>query len=728
MIGINSVLIVGGYGTLTRELVNKLNKEGWRIFTLVSDPFASKPAYVFEQYRFGYESDNMNDILASCRPDVILFTGAYDPSFTWTANHEVQDSCLFIAGLNNLLICAREQGTRHFVYLSSDCVYQDSHPQNIHEEIKPSPSSIKAITIAQGEALAIAMGSHSSLEVTVARVASMYFIPQNHSECRDPLTLLCLDALIRGRVKVNAQIVYAPLYIGDAVHALFLLFSVPLRRHHIYHISSEQEITAASAAQIIEAASARPVTVIDETKGLKKRTVLSGRRFAEEFDFQARTAPVESIPRIVLYMEGHRRQFDTPRRQGGLFLGWLGGTRKALAQLFPFVECVAVFFVFFIADSFAAGVPYLQGVNFYLLFVLLFAVIRGRVLAIVAFALATGGHFYQQMCVRGALDLVTGVDIYIWVAELFLVGIVAGHLRDRLVQLRQEKEEEHNFLTNRIKNISFINDTNTKMKNYFQEKVINSNESIGWFYDIISQLDQAGSAEVIFIASDFISRVMDCKNVAIYRVSDGSYCRLMASTTPRARSLGKSIYMKERQEFFQLLKDGQVFINRALDKDLPSMASALADTEGRMRVIFFLWDLPYERKTLYHTNTLKLLGSLVNNAMFRAANYLEAIASTRLVPGTRILQEDAFVEMWSIYERTSSKQLIEYSMLQVPAGGLPLAEWSEKLGSLLRQEDIIGLLPGQNLGILLTNTPAGEAEPILNRMKAAGIAVSLAAE
>lgn len=728
MFGIISVLIVSNYGTFTEGLINKLNKEGRRIFTLIGDKFATKPDKVFEQYRFSYESDSINEILAGCRPDIIIFAGVYDPFFTWTERTEAQDSRTFIIGLNNLLMGARDQGIRHFVYLSSECVFQDSYTGDIAEITVPSPSSIKATTVAQGEALVSEMGRFSSLEVTVVRVGDMYFIPKERSECRDPYTLLCLEALNEKSIRVNAEILRSPLYIGDVIHALFLLISAPKRKHRVYHISSEQEVTELDVARVIEAASAEPVTVIEEFTESAKRTVLSGRRFAEEFDFQVRMDYTEAIPRIVSHMENHHRQFDlVGGRKWTLPVLWKKAG-ETLGYFFPIIECVGLFLIIFFLNFRAMDISYLRGVDLYLLFVLLFAVIRGRAMAIIAFALAVIGYYYQQAQVQGALALVMNMETYIWIAEVFLVGITVGYLRDKLTSVKQEKDEDNRFFLNRIEEISFINATNTKIKNYFQERVIDSNESIGWFYNIISQLDKAAVEEVVFIATGFLSRVMGTKDVAIYTVSGKDYCRLMASTTSRARSLGQSIYMDNYEGFFQPLKDGQIFINRGLDESLPSMADALLDADGEAQMFFFLWDLPYERMTLYYSNTLKVLSSLVHNAMLRAADYLEAVAHKRLVPGTKILLEDAFIRMWSIYKRTSNKQLMEYSMLLVPRGDLSVAEWDKKLERLLRQEDIIGLLPDERLGILLTNTGRDEVEAIVERMEAEGISVNTVAE
>ena len=718
---IYSILIVGSYGTFTEELINKLNKEDWRVFTLVSEN-CTKPSRVFEQYHFDYTSDSVEEIVGSCRPDVILYTGAYDPLYTWEDKSQKEVSRNFIAGLDNLLMCAHDFHVSHFVFLSSECVFEEPYIFNIGEDVNCAPVSYKGITMSLGEKMVASFGEISSVEVSILRIADMYFIPKNDKECKDHFTSMCLNALSSGSLSINAKKIRSPLYISDAIQAIFLLISAPERKQSIYHISSEQEVSEYDIAQSIKGAASRPISFVDQTIGIKNRTVLSGQRFCEEFDFAVRVSYSEIIPKIIRFMQSHLQQFNINKTYGNTLKAYIQRFVKRISEIFPLIECIALFFLFYLLNSLTSKISYFQGVDFYLFFVLLFAIIRGWKYAIFAFVLSVAGYCYQQAQVQSGLALLINVKTYIWIAELFVIGIGTGSLRDKLIQLEQEKDKEIKFLSGRIEEISLINSSNTKIKNYFQERVINSNESIGWFYEIISQLDNADSGEVLFIATTLLSKIMGSKDVAIYSASEsGDYCRLVTSTTPRARSLGKSIHMQQQELLFQPLQNQNIFINRAMDTGMPSLASSLVDSSGNIRIVIFLWDMVYEKMTLYSVNTLKVLGALIYNAVIRSVTYMDALASKRLIPGTTILQQFAFEEMHTIYQKAGRENLMEYSILVIEEGNIPIEAWSKKLEMLLRQSDIVGLLSNHQIGILLSNASKEEARLVIERLRSRNI-------
>lgn len=716
----NGVLIVGSYGMLVGELINKLNKEGWRIDTLIGDGSSAKPSRVFEQYAFDYGSDSVWEVMASCRPGTVLFVGAHDQLFRWSEKSRKTDAGRYISGLNNLLLSARESGVRHFVYVSSECVFGESDGL-VSEDAPPSPPDFKGVLVAQGERLAQSFHAISGMEVTVVRLSDLYGVPGNAAECEGAVTRLCLEAVRTGAVDVSEKRLFAPLYAADAVHALFLLISAPSRAHAVYHVAGTEEVSEYDVARAIGEASGREISIADRSEGVTRRRVLCGEEIAAEFGFAARTRCDQAIAQIVAYLRGHLNQFGTSRDRVEA-AAQRNRIRRGFSKLLPYLECAALFIPFYFLSDLAEGSAYLRGIDFFLIFVLLFALMRGRMMAVFAFALSVGGYCVQQARAQGATELLINAATYTWIAEAFALGLYTGYLRDRLTQMEKEKNEEIHFLSARLDDIAKINQSNTKIKNYFEEHVINSKESIGWFYEIISQLDSADSGEVMFIATRVLSSVMGSNDVALYAVSSNDLFRLTAATTPRARSLGKSIQMSQHGEIDRLLRDNKVYLNKAMDPGMPSMMSSLLDADGNMRILVLLWDMAYENMTLYYANMLKVTGALIMNAVIRSANYMDALAYRRYLPGTRVLRKDAFEEMRGIYRKESGNNLTEYCAIEIPQGDAPIEELSARLDGILRHTDIVGSLSEGKLGVLLVNTACEDALGVVGRLNDAGIA------
>jgi len=573
VICINNVLIIGNEGAFFVELVNKYYKEGWHICILSEQQARSHLPGEVEQYRFGYASASVQELMESCNPQLIIFTGAYDMRFSWREDTAEADTSAYIAGLNNILMCASAVGVRHFVYLSSDAVFEEPSETDISEDDTPTPRTPRGLCVTQGETMATSFGRFSQMEVTVVRIADLYSIPRNKEDCVDRYTELCLSALLSGSVTVNAKRISAPLFVNDAVYALYLLTTAQRRKSKVYHLAAGQEASEEDIAQAMKRNFEKPITIVDRTAGVTDRRVLSGKRMEEEFQFTARMDFEQAIAMIVAYMEEHRKNYGLLKRRG--LRDTLTKLRGGLGDAFPFLECVLYFIPFYFLSSIQGDVALLSKVDFFLLFVFLFALLRGRTMAIVAFCMSVFGYFFQQAQTEGMLQMLISVDAYVWVVQLFVIGISTGYLRDKLMQTRQEEQESELHLKKRLDEITAINASNAKIKNYYAEHIVNSGESIGWFHDVITELDNAGNGEVIFLAAKLLVRLMGTEHVSIYTAGQKDYCRLAVSTSSRAAELGKSIYMPRYPALFTPLMEKKYFFNQEIVTNMPSMASSL---------------------------------------------------------------------------------------------------------------------------------------------------------
>ncbi len=723
----SSILIVGSYGSFTNELINKFYKENWRIYTLICNKKLIKPAHVFEQYVFKYDSDSVRTLIHSSRPDVILFTGAYDPYYKWEDESAVEDSLNYVTGLSNLLMSAAMLGTRHFIYISSEKVFEDEYIIDIKEDLQTSPNSVKGMTISQGENLAMHFNQTTQMEVSVIRLAGMYGIPADRKACRDIYSGMCLKALVSGRLLVNAKKGLSALFVKDAVEGLYLLAKAPERKHVVYHISSLEEVTEDMVARLIQEKLSNQIDIVDQTVGLKSRLILSNSRFLEEFPLEIRNSYKDIIPQIIMYMNRHKNLFlHSDEKYQGKGLGHR--VLRVLKKAFPFLESLVFFIPFFILNNQSVGNDYFGGINFYLLYVLLFAVIHGRQQAILASLLSVIGYCYRQLYSTSGFSLLIDINTYIWIAQIFVVGLTVGHLKDKFRDMEADKNEQIDFLSERLNDITVINSSNIKIKNYYAEKIISSTESIGRIYDITSRLDKAATGEVLFAALDTLSEIMNTPNVSIYLVSNTSYCRLATASSEKARSLGKSVSMATYHVIFDVLKEKQVYINRTLDSNLPMMASALFDEKSNMRIVIFLWEIPYEQMTLYQANLLTIVGALVYSVVVRDADYLDALAYRRFISDTAILQESAYHEMLEVYRHAARKGYADLCEFYVHAGNKPLKELSDTIKPLLRETDYIGAMADGSLAILLTNTNEAESVYVRKRLEEKNIKTYLEKE
>ena len=357
--------------------------------------------------------------------------------------------------------------------------------------------------------------------------------------------------------------------------------------------------------------------------------------------------------------------------------------------------------------------------DFYLLYVLLFAIVYGQQQATFSAVLAVSGYCFRQSYTRSGLEILLDFNTYVWIAQLFILGLVVGYMKDQLTAVRGEDQQEMEYLSGQLDDIQDINTSNVRLKNVLEVQIVNQNDSFGRIYEITSSLDQYDPSEVLFYAAEILSRLVGSKDVAIYSVANRSYARLFSATSKTARQLGNSIEYTSYEQMYADLKERKVFINKNMDEKYPLMANAIY-SEDEMQLILMIWGIPWERMTLGQANMLVVIGYLIQNAVVRANRYIEALENQRYIEGTKIMETEAFGNLVQAYLRAGNKNLTECTILQIDVPKQKQEEAADVLTQLMRQSDYIGQLSDGNLYVLLSNTDQKDADFVIQRFEKAG--------
>lgn len=721
------VLLIGGASNLMDGLINKLNKEGNRIYILTGNRLKTeKYEKVFEKYYFPYESESVKDVFESVNPDVTVFTGAFDTNYDWTDAR--RESVRFSAGMLNLLMAYSTLKHGRFIYLSSDEVYNTSYPSDITEEEPVSARGFKAMTIYQGENQCVNYRQRMNLDTVVLRLDHLYDIPKKKEDVTHICGKMCLDALRTGKVSANGNHAFSLLYLSDAVEFIYQIMSSETHKKNLYHISSTQEINELQLAQMIKTHMGDGVEIVDNSVGAAYRVVLSNRAFDEEFGIRIFNDVDNSLRQIVLYMKRHSSKFLESGDKGlGFFQRLFRSSAEIFRILFPFLENMICFIPFFMLNNRAVGSQYFANLDFYLLYVLLFAIVYGQQQATLSAILSVAGYCFRQMYNRTGFEVLMDYNTYVWIAQLFILGLVVGHMRDQLRVIREENAQEMGFITEQLGDITDINDSNVRMKNVLITQVVNQNDSFGKIYEITSGLDQYEPSEVLFYAAEAVAKLLDTKDAAIYLVANSDYGRLFSSTSERARALGKSIRFDSLPDMMKAFAEKKVYINRKMVSDYPLLANAIYN-DGKMEMIVMVWGLPWDRMTLGEANKLVVIGYLIEEAVLRANRYLEALEDRRYVKDTNILETDAFSELVRAFLRARLRGLTECVVLRILVDETEQEQAARTLGGKLRQTDYMGRLQDGGLYVLLTNSDRISVEPVMRRFAEAGYESSLQEE
>lgn len=713
------VFIVGKYNTFLDEVIKKLHKENDKIYVLTGENYrGGKPSRVFEQYVFPYTSDSIVEILDSVQPDIILFSGAYDSNFQW--QNIRNESMHYLSGLINIILSAESHKIKRFIYLSSHQVYENHADTPIIPEAKTTATDYTGIAIAQGEDLCRHFNETAELDISILRIDNLYKLPQNLEEVNDICSFMCLEAINEGTVTVNSNRTFSMLNVSDAAFGIYDFIHATEHKDFIYNLSSGVPITEMDIANTIKAID-NTLTIKDDTQGGRHQIILDNTSFNDEFHFKIFHAYSKTIPEIYQKMRRNKKKYRTNTDSKKIHSKFFTRLKAFLLALLPFIENCVIFIPVFMLNNRAVGSAYFDKLDFFLLYVLLFAGIYGTKQAIFSAALSMTGYCFRQLYYRTGIELIIDHNTYLWIAQLFIVAMAVGRLRDSTKAISYDKDEEINFLNSQLEDLVSINESNNRIKNIYQNRILDYDDSLVKIYGITSELDSLEAGAVLFYAADIIGRILNTEDVAIYTIANGDYCRLFSATSAKAKSLGKSVKYTNMPEMMAAIENKQVYVNKTMNEDYPLMASAIY-RNGKPIELIMLWGLPFENMSVYQCNLLTVLGYMIYNSVERADRYLDALATTRFVAGTKLLTKDAFAELDTTYHDAMAKGFTEYVVLSVSSErSMTYKEWSDTLSSKLRFSDYLGINTDGRVCVLLTNSNTMDAQFIIRRFAEMGI-------
>lgn len=662
-----NVLLIGGSGSLINSLIVKFKKEGHRIFLLTGDRY-KKQKYepVFERYNFAYSSENLQEIMESVRPDITIYTGAFDPNYRWMS--EERETVRFTSDLMNVLVAYSTIRMGKFIFLSSHEVYEGYHENALTEDIPPETTGYRGTTLIQAEEICNNYRKNWKLDLLILRLDHLFCIPESAPEIHSVCARMCLESMRDGCISADSNHEFAMLYEQDAVEFIFQIVKSREHKFYLYHLSSDCVISEVELAGRIQKCLNNGSSIVTVSK-YDKRCILSGKRFQEEFGMHTIFELDEIIGQTIDYMRKHEERFDKYQESRDSWWKILWKKWKWVFQVIvPFVENLLCFIPFFMLNNRMTDSAYFTNLDPYLLYVLVFAIIYGQQQATFSAVCAVAGYLFRQMYQRTGFEVVLDYNTYVWIAQLFILGLIVGYMRDQIRMIRRESLEMEEHLTGQIADLQEINATNVRIKAAMEQQLIGHQDSIGKIYQITSRLEQ------------------------------------------------------QMPDIYQELAERRVYINKAMAEEYPLMATAIYEEE-EIRLIIMVWGLSWEHMTLGEANFLTVVSYLIQNAVLRAQRYIKALEEARYREGSEILEPEAFESLVRAYEHAQGRNLTQYTLLCVSEQPERYKKICSDMRGLLRSTDYMGMRADEKLYVLLTNTRRTDAVFVEQRFEKKGYPV-----
>ena len=466
-------------------------------------------------------------------------------------------------------------------------------------------------------------------------------------------------------------------------------------------------------------------SLFQNSKGvLTLRTGEAAKDFLADISWKPKYALQEQLPKVVQWFK--ERSKPTA----------VSVNISLKDKLVPYLENFGFFGLivlisFYLQDG--STVNQYTGVDFAYVYIIAIGLLYGKSQSAISILLSCGLLCYKYIY-HGAdwIGILYQVQPMVHMATYLFLGTMVGYITDNknktLGEVRMQlshMQDRFNFLYRNYVNISGIKDV-------FYKQILNTSDSMGKIYSVMTKMESVRREELYCAACEVVAEFLDVESVGIYTMGRSPYyLRLRARQGDATTNLPKSLKVEALPYLQTILSKHTVFQNKELQEDLPDMAVPIL-FDDRVIAVIQVYDVPFERFSLQSEIMLKVVSLLIASAIRKAALYEEGIREKMYVNGTRFFNVEHFVynekeakRQHDLEYRTFQKaQLIAFKGEELRADKLELlAELSDVLDRIVREDDMFGVNDAGNLEALLFNLPDEFKDSVQGRFIKEGIEI-----
>lgn len=711
-----NVLFIGNWDLAGSGFANRLLREGHSVCWMTEDPqrVLWNQRFHGNIYRGEFRQDKMKQILKSQMIDTVVFLTA--PLREIGEENREYESQIWM--LSRALEGIRTFPVKTFLYCSSiELEYRD--------KVSPMLSDLVA-----GEMYCESYRQNFGLPLLTVRLSYLYGdVPLEQM----PFVGSALKAVLEKRPVSSpfGQTQYIDvIHIEDAAMALYQL--VVLRKTGTYRLSTGHPVTMGQFYRALgEAAGEEPQV---EWNG-QHRTAPADCFQAEDLKLQTGWIPFyllgeKGIPTLKSCAQRYRqnRQKEEKKQIRKQALTPLVRLFAPGTMMRSLVETLLLFFLSQFLLKFSQSSPDLKYVDVRLLFVSLTACFYGTEMGAIAAVLASGSYLVSLSSSFVDISyLIYSVDTWIPFVTYIVAGMVIGNVTNHSREQQQFQKNSYAQLEKKYEFLQTIQAETLEIKSRLQRQLASSRHSFGDMYRVVLELDSLQPEQVLSKVIGILLDIMGCGKAAVFRfgAQQSRFLRLTACSPGMEGEVPGSMDLEQYPQLKEALEENTLFVNTDLIPDYPDFAAQI-QYHGVRYGLVAVFDIGYDKFTMYYQNLFKVLIGLVENSLIKALEYENSQAEKLYIPGTQLLNAQAFAEKLSFVKRQQKEGFSQYTLARViPREDCTASEVSENLGSLIRISDYMGQDRDGKYWVILINTLPEQLGGLRQRFAKKGLRVEV---
>lgn len=707
-----NILITGNLSSLAIPLTEALVKRKNRI-VLASDD-ADKLGITFKSTivrSMDPATSIFRDAMSSYGFDIIFFLSTREEQLTsegdFKAGHQLD-------GLENALELARHENLKHFFYISSSEVYGIS--QDLSESASPEPSSANGYMLLTGEQYCRMYQERFDVKTTIVRLTNIYGPDEKNG------LLYTLLMASNGKVILPAQ----------ESDEISLLHTSDVVDFFIRAIDEEYS----PESQVVNLSSSSPIKYTELKELLEKHLPDVTFIFSDEPKTYTRPAEGGIARGIYNWIDEHRvdaeleNLVETFRSKPAPHSSVLEKITRRLSDypnILKWVELILGAALAQFLSQMTGTLIQFKYVDFRLLFVVIMGSIYGIQTGLFASIIISLTILYTwvQLGFDWAL-LIYNVGNWLPFALYFAAGLITGYTHDKTENQILTAEKETAIIYDKYAFLYGVFNDIRNLKDEFRERLIGYRDSFGRIFMIARELDQLEEQAVFLRALSILEEYMDNKSIAIYSLdANRTHARLEAKSASPSEDLAKSLKLSDFPELVPFIDQGMIFQNTNLLPHYPAYVVPLSNNSYPFdvpAVVIIIWSVKFEQYSTYYYNQLKIICGLVQASLIRATLFTSANYDRMYIPGTRILNNEAFMDALRIRTELRKNKLSDFQLLAVLNNSdKDIQDINSLISKGIRTADIIGVGDDGNYYVLLPQADRAAAQGIIDRLASLGI-------
>ena len=399
-------------------------------------------------------------------------------------------------------------------------------------------------------------------------------------------------------------------------------------------------------------------------------------------------------------------------------------TAKAITNQRPLLRWIELFLLWIVFEwlgRLAGNTVQFAQIDLRLAFVVLMGCTYGLNQGVIAAILACISLVASNISAGTAwMSLVYDPSNWIPFIVYLTAGAACGYLNLHSAEMVKELTRDKEVLQEKNRFLRQLYTAQTENKDMLKQQVLGTQDSFGKIFDLTQKLDNLEPQMVFENAVPVLEELLGNTSVSLYVTSEfNDFARLETASASISERLPQSVDLRKWPQIMEAINDGRVWANTALTEGLPMYAAGVY-RDGKPMVLVLLYNATELQQGLYYMNLLRITCGLIQSSMLRAIAFSEATRSTQYYPGSVLLRHEWMAKRIEVSRQMQLRRHARYSLLEIQLGGADPAAAANRIASLLRKSDVLGLSEDGRLLLLLPQTPAEHLHVVTARLSRAG--------